>query len=129
MPVLPLVGSMIVPPGLSLPDRSASSIIASAMRSLIDPPGFARSDFIQTSARSPNSRLMRMCGVLPIVSRILAAFMRFELLLLCGAQIGWFEAFCKAQLREPPRPQKNNRDRAKSASDYSGNGANERSQK
>src|SRR5690348_18120922 len=49
--------------------RSASSIIASAMRSLIDPPGLARSDFIHTSARSPNRRLMRMWGVLPIVSR------------------------------------------------------------
>ena len=49
MPVLPLVGSMIVPPGLSAPDFSASSIMARPMRSLIDPPGFARSFFTQTS--------------------------------------------------------------------------------
>ena len=48
--MLPDVGSMIVPPGLSLPVASASSIIDSAMRSLIEPPGFARSDLIQTLA-------------------------------------------------------------------------------
>ena len=76
MPVLPLVGSMMVPPGFSLPLRSASSTIDSAMRSLIEPPGLERSDLIQTSALSPNSRLMRMCGVLPMVSRMLVAFMR-----------------------------------------------------
>ena len=64
---------MIVPPGFSAPRFSASSIIASAMRSLIEPPGLARSDLIQTSA-SPNSRLMRMCGVLPMVARMLSAF-------------------------------------------------------
>ena len=40
---------MIVPPGFSTPRRSASSIIASAMRSLIEPPGLARSDLIHTS--------------------------------------------------------------------------------
>ena len=34
MPVLPEVGSMMVPPGLSCPDFSAASIIDSAMRSL-----------------------------------------------------------------------------------------------
>ena len=50
MPVLPEVGSTIVPPGLSLPERSASSTIDSAMRSLIEPPGLARSCLIQTSA-------------------------------------------------------------------------------
>ena len=75
MPVLPEVGSTITPPGLSLPERSASSTIESAMRSLIDAPGLTRSCLIQTSARSPNSRLMRTCGVLPMVSRMLAAFM------------------------------------------------------
>ena len=45
------------------------------MRSLIEPPGFARSDLIQTLAAAPNRRLTRMCGVLPMVSRMLAAFM------------------------------------------------------
>jgi hypothetical protein len=43
MPVFPEVGSMIVPPGASAPDRSAPSTIASAMRSLIEPPGVLRS--------------------------------------------------------------------------------------
>src|SRR5665213_2916894 len=76
IPVLPDVGSTIVPPGFSAPDLSASSIIESAIRSLIEPPGLARSDFTQTSA-SPNSRLIRMCGVPPMVSRILAARMFF----------------------------------------------------
>src|SRR5258708_1973161 len=107
MPVLPEVGSMITPPGLSLPDRSASSTIESAIRSLIDPPGFARSCLIQTSARSPNRRLIRTCGVLPIVSRILAAFTH-ALLCLWLTQIGWFEALCKPQLWEPPRPEEHN---------------------
>ncbi len=71
--MLPEVGSMMVPPGRSAPVRSASSTIDSAMRSLIEPPGFARSDLIQTSA-SPNSRLTRTCGVRPMVSRMLRAF-------------------------------------------------------
>ncbi len=39
MPVLPLVGSMMVMPGLSLPDFSASWIMWRAMRSLTEPPG------------------------------------------------------------------------------------------
>ena len=44
-PVLPEVGSTIVPPGRSRPSRSAASIIASPMRSLFDPPGFMNSSF------------------------------------------------------------------------------------
>ena len=39
MPVLPDVPSMIVPPGFSRPARSASSIIWTAIRSLIELPG------------------------------------------------------------------------------------------
>src|SRR5512136_1513811 len=74
MPVLPDVGSTIVPPGFSRPSRSAASTIASAMRSLIEPPGLARSDLIHTSA-SPNRRLIRIAGVLPMVSRMLLARM------------------------------------------------------
>ena len=69
---------MIVPPGLSAPERSASSTIARAMRSLIEPPGLLRSDFTHTWWVAPNRRLMRMCGVRPMVSRMLAAFMRFS---------------------------------------------------
>src|SRR5215217_6168329 len=73
MPVLPEVGSMIVPPFFNTPRRSASSIIAMPMRSLIDPPGFARSSLIHTSfpGNSEYRRLRRTCGVLPIVSRML----------------------------------------------------------
>ena len=69
--------------------RSASSIIDSAIRSLIEAPGLARSDLIQTSA-SPNRRLMRMCGVLPIVSRMLAAFMAGLLSLAIGLSSGCY---------------------------------------
>src|SRR6185503_16334564 len=96
---------MIVPPGLRAPLFSASSTIAMAIRSLIDPPGLARSCLIQTSARSPNRRLIRTVGVLPIVSRILAAFMRELSSRLCTAQVGRLEAFCKAELGEPPGPE------------------------
>src|SRR4029077_19348090 len=42
-PVLPDVGSTIVPPGFSFPSRSACSIIASPIRSLTEPPGFRNS--------------------------------------------------------------------------------------
>src|SRR5512141_631639 len=75
MPVLPEVGSTIVPPGFSRPSRSAASTIASPIRSLIDPPGLARSDLIHTSASGPNSRLTRTCGVLPMVSSMVRARM------------------------------------------------------
>ena len=51
-----------------------SSTIASAMRSLIEPPGLARSLFTHTSW-SGNMRARRMCGVLPMVARTLSAFM------------------------------------------------------
>ena len=67
---------MIVPPPLSSPLASAASIIDSAMRSLIEAPGLARSDLIQTSAfgaMSRNSRFTRIVGVLPIVSRMFCA--------------------------------------------------------
>src|SRR5262249_55409043 len=40
-PVLLAVASTIVPPGCSRPRRSASSIMAKPMRSLMEPPGFA----------------------------------------------------------------------------------------
>jgi hypothetical protein len=50
MPVLPDVPSMMVPPGLRSPARSASSIILSAMRSLIELPGLNVSSFARTVA-------------------------------------------------------------------------------
>ncbi len=45
MPVLPLVGSSSSRPGCSSPRASASSIIESATRSLIEPVGFWPSSF------------------------------------------------------------------------------------
>jgi len=48
MPVLPLVGSTSVAPGLSVPFFSASAIIARPMRSLTLPPGFRLSTLPMT---------------------------------------------------------------------------------
>src|ERR1700730_14296091 len=70
MPVLPLVGSTSVAPAASTPRRSASSTIASAIRSLTLPPGF--SDSILASTVAPPARgrrLSRTRGVAPISSR------------------------------------------------------------
>src|SRR6187200_3180754 len=74
---------MIVPPGPSAPDTSAASTIAAAIRSLIDPPGFERSLLMYTLWLFPNSRLMRICGVLPMVCRTSLA----SLVLLRGGSI------------------------------------------
>src|SRR5438128_4170627 len=66
MPVLPLVGSSSARPGSSSPDASAASIIAFAMRSLIEPVGFWPSSFakIRVSPTGDSST----SGVLPISS-------------------------------------------------------------
>ena len=48
-PVLPLVGSTIVPPGRSRPSRSAARIISSAGRSFDEPPGLVVSIFIAST--------------------------------------------------------------------------------
>jgi hypothetical protein len=53
VPVLPLVGSTIVPPGFSLPSRSAASTRAIAARSLIEPPGLSASIFATSCGREP----------------------------------------------------------------------------
>ena len=64
--MLPLVGSTIVPPGLSAPEASASSIIRSAMRSFTEPPGLKYSTLARTVAAIPSvTRLRRTSGVLP----------------------------------------------------------------
>src|SRR5712691_2134894 len=74
MPVLPLVGSTIVPPGLSAPRRSASSTMATPMRSLTLPPGLNDSTFAITVAPSGlGRRLRRTMGVCPMSSRTLVA--------------------------------------------------------
>ena len=52
MPVLPLVGSRIVAPGLSVPSASATLIMRSAARSLIEPVGLYSSSFAQSRTDS-----------------------------------------------------------------------------
>src|SRR5438876_6205048 len=63
---------MTVPPGRSAPERSASSIILTAMRSLMELPGLNVSSLTRTSAlTSPRViRLIRTIGVPPTVSRM-----------------------------------------------------------
>ena len=74
MPVLPDVPSMIVPPGLSSPARSASSIILTAMRSLIELPGLNVSTLARTvPLMTPLVIvLMRTIGVWPMASRMVS---------------------------------------------------------
>src|SRR5438477_11659416 len=74
MPVLPEVPSTIVPPGFRRPARSASSIIFTAMRSLIELPGLNVSSFARTVPLTTPLviRLMRTIGVSPIASRIVS---------------------------------------------------------
>ena len=70
-PVLPLVGSTMVPPGRSSPSRSAARIISSAGRSFDEPPGLVVSIFIASthgSASTSLRRARRTSGVLPIRS-------------------------------------------------------------
>src|SRR4051812_9953290 len=74
MPVLPEVPSTIVPPGLSRPAFSASSIILTAMRSLIELPGLKVSTLARTVPLTMPFviRLMRTSGVSPMASRIVS---------------------------------------------------------
>ena len=77
--MLPLVGSMmVVRPGAMRPSRSATSIMASPMRSLTLPPGLNDSSLPSTSAPvSSEMRLRRTKGVCPMSSVMLVAlFMR-----------------------------------------------------
>ena len=68
MPVLPAVASIIVPPGFSSPDFSASSMIESPIRSLIEPPGLLDSNLTYKS-HGPVSRDFNLrIGVFPIRS-------------------------------------------------------------
>src|SRR5688572_5837001 len=64
---------MIVPPGLSAPDFSACSIMLSAIRSFVLPPGLADSTFARMAgAKLCTDRFNRIKGVLPMVSRMLS---------------------------------------------------------
>ncbi len=69
MPVLPLVGSTItVRPRSISPRASASSIIASPIRSLTEPPGLRDSSLTATVAGSPAARTFNLTsGVFPMV--------------------------------------------------------------
>src|SRR5262245_60066759 len=69
MPVLPLVGSTSVAPGLSTPRCSASSTMATAIRSFTLPPGLRDSTLARTRAPEASaSRRRRTRGVSPIRS-------------------------------------------------------------
>jgi hypothetical protein len=69
--VLPPVYSTTVSPGEMRPSRSAPSIIATAIRSFIDPVGLRYSSFSHNSAPLGGAqRRSRINGVFPIASRI-----------------------------------------------------------
>src|SRR5919107_1051102 len=78
MPVLPLVGSTIVPPGCNAPLASAASTIRTAMRSFTEPPGLRYSSLASTrGASGPRSRVTevsRTSGVLPTRSTTDSAY-------------------------------------------------------
>src|SRR6266516_2352651 len=70
-PVLPEVGSTIVPPGFSFPSRSACSIIARPIRSFTEPPGLRYSSLARIRAwPGGESRSSRTIGVEPTRSRM-----------------------------------------------------------
>src|SRR2546429_3016521 len=72
-PVLPEVGSTIVPPGLRSPFSSAASIIRTPMRSFTLPPGFSISSLARMVGFTPAmARWSRTSGVFPIASRKLS---------------------------------------------------------
>src|SRR5664279_6598695 len=65
-PVLPEVGSTIVPPGRNSPLASAASTIRSAMRSFTEPPGLKYSTLATTNGARPAASLSNATsGVLP----------------------------------------------------------------
>src|SRR5476651_2359829 len=69
MPVLPAVPSTIAPPGLRAPLATASWMIASAARSLTDPPGFMNSALPRiVHPVSSEAALSWISGVRPIAS-------------------------------------------------------------
>src|SRR5271154_1480431 len=72
MPVLPLVASIPVWPGLSWPVFSASSMTPRARRSLTEPSGLKASTFTERLMPAGASLLILTTGVLPTVSRMLA---------------------------------------------------------
>src|SRR5688572_26270763 len=78
IPVLPVVGSTMVPPGLRAPLRSAASTIATPMRSFTLPPGLRDSTFASTAAPpARGSRRSRTRGVPPMRSSTESAILPF----------------------------------------------------
>src|SRR5688500_463818 len=81
IPVLPDVPSMIVPPGLSSPDFSASSIILRAIRSLVLLPGLKYSSLVKNVPGTPLKILWSFTmGVFPIVSTMELWIIRREII-------------------------------------------------
>src|SRR6266850_3949078 len=75
MPVLPEVPSIIVPPGLSRPFFSASSIMVMPMRSFTEPPGLVNSALTYICGFRPwLMRFRRISGVWPTASKMLLHF-------------------------------------------------------
>jgi len=72
MPVLPEVASTTVWPGLSVPRRSASSMIPMARRSFTECSGLKNSHFTNIVTPAGAKRLMRTTGVSPMVERMLS---------------------------------------------------------
>src|SRR5438876_153876 len=70
MPVFPAVASMNVPPGWIAPERSAASTMDTAIRSLIDPPGFCDSSLRYTLQRPVSKPVSGTSGVFPIRLRV-----------------------------------------------------------
>src|SRR4051812_4810264 len=70
MPVLPLVASITVCPGLSLPVRSASSMTPSARRSFTEPMGLNASIFTNSRTCLGASFVILTTGVRPMVPRM-----------------------------------------------------------
>src|SRR4051812_8091163 len=84
---------MIVPPGRSRPSRSAASIMRTATRSLIDPPGLKTSSFATIWGFRPAPiRERRTSGVSPIVSRIdslISGMEREDKVAACARSAEW----------------------------------------
>ena len=73
MPVLPAVPSTTTPPGRNAPRATASEMIASAARSLTDPPGFMNSALPRISQPvASEAAFRRISGVWPMASITLA---------------------------------------------------------
>ena len=71
IPVLPLVASIKVEPGLIRPCLSASSIIRTAIRSLTEPPGLRNSHLARNcTGYSAPILFRRTIGVCPTTSRM-----------------------------------------------------------